>query len=80
MYPVVKDGFKQVAFSVPAKANENDLKIEVFVGADRLVDCNAAFMAGTMQAQTVEGFGAQMPKWTLYLAQTNKKKILLPKQ
>jgi ecotin len=57
MYPVAKEGFKQVVFSVPAKANENDFKIEVFVGADRVVDCNPLFMLGTIQAQTVEGYG-----------------------
>lgn len=57
MYPVAKAGYKQVYFQVPVSSNEKDLKVEFYVGVDKLVDCNNYFLNGTIKEETVEGWG-----------------------
>jgi ecotin len=57
MYPSVKEHFKQVYFQLPIEANENELKVELFVGKDQLVDCNNYFMNGNIKEEIVDGWG-----------------------
>lgn len=57
MYPSAKTGYKQVSFQVPISSNEKDLKVEFYVGMDKLVDCNNYFLNGTIKEETVEGWG-----------------------
>lgn len=58
MFPKAKEGFRQLAISVPAKANENDFKIEFFVGKVVQVDkCNRHFILGNIEKKLLEGWG-----------------------
>ncbi len=66
MFPAPKEGFKQVYIKVPAKKNESDYKIEVFVGKTQMVDCNRHFMGGTIEEKNLEGWG-----YTYYVANTD---------
>jgi ecotin len=57
MFPKAKAGEKQVYIQVPIETNENDLKVEVFVGKTQLVDCNNYFMIGEIVSNNLEGWG-----------------------
>lgn len=57
MFPDAKPGYKQVYIKVPTKKNENNLKVEIFVGKTQMVDCNRHFMGGTIQTVNLEGWG-----------------------
>lgn len=57
MFPKAKEGFKQVYIQLPIANNENDLKVEFFVGAEKMLDCNKHFMMGTVKTQDLQGWG-----------------------
>ena len=57
MFPKAKEGFQQVYIKVPTAKNENDLKVEVFVGKNQLVDCNQHRMGGKIVEKDLEGWG-----------------------
>lgn len=57
MFPKAKEGYKQVYIQLPIEMNENDLKVEYFVGADRMVDCNQQSIMGSIKKKDVEGWG-----------------------
>ncbi len=57
MFPRAKEGFKQVYIQLPVAKNENDLKVEFFVGAEKMLDCNRHFMMGEVKTQDLQGWG-----------------------
>lgn len=57
MFPKAKEGFKQVYIQLPVAKNENDLKVEFFVGADKMLDCNKHFLMGNVKSQDLQGWG-----------------------
>lgn len=57
MFPKAKEGFKQVYIHLPVAKNENDLKVEFFVGAEKLLDCNKHFLMGKINTQDLQGWG-----------------------
>nr|WP_315033956.1 serine protease inhibitor ecotin [uncultured Chryseobacterium sp.] len=57
MFPKAKDGYKQVYIQLPVAKNENDLKVEVFAGAEKMLDCNNYFLMGEMKSQDLQGWG-----------------------
>ncbi|RZJ51191.1 MAG: ecotin [Chryseobacterium sp.] len=57
MFPKAKDGFRQVYIQLPVAKNENDLKVEFFVGAEKLLDCNKHFLMGKVITQDLQGWG-----------------------
>lgn len=57
MFPKAKEGYKQVYIQLPVAKNESDLKVEVFVGAEKMLDCNKYFMVGEMKDQDLQGWG-----------------------
>ena len=57
MYPKPQDGYKQIVIQVPAKANENDYSVEIYIGKNELLDCNRHFMMGEVTKKSVDGFG-----------------------
>ncbi|MFC5872056.1 ecotin [Chryseobacterium arachidis] len=57
MFPKAKEGFKQVYIQLPIAKNENDLKVEFFVGAEKMLDCNKHFLIGKINTQDLQGWG-----------------------
>ncbi|WP_418124199.1 ecotin family protein [Chryseobacterium sp. PTM-20240506] len=57
MFPKAKDGYKQVYIQLPVAKNEKDLKVEYFVGKEKMVDCNNYFMMGSVKSQDLQGWG-----------------------
>lgn len=57
MFPKAKEGYKQVYVQLPIAKNENDLKVEFFVGAEKMLDCNKHFMMGNVKTQDLQGWG-----------------------
>ncbi|WP_326984191.1 ecotin family protein [Chryseobacterium sp. MYb264] len=57
MFPKAKEGYKQVYVQLPIAKNENDLKVEFFVGAEKMLDCNKHFMMGEVKTQDLQGWG-----------------------
>lgn len=57
MFPKAKDGYKQVYIQLPIAKNENDLKVEVFVGTEKALDCNNYSLMGEMKTQDLQGWG-----------------------
>ncbi|MBB6370500.1 serine protease inhibitor ecotin [Chryseobacterium shigense] len=57
MFPKAKDGFKQVYIQLPVAKNESDLKVEFFVGAEKMLDCNKYFLMGDVKTQDLQGWG-----------------------
>jgi ecotin len=57
MFPKAPVGYKQVYIQVPTQKNENDFKVEVYVGKNQLVDCNKHFLTGEMKEENLDGWG-----------------------
>ncbi|MFZ4929339.1 serine protease inhibitor ecotin [Chryseobacterium sp. Mn2064] len=57
MFPKAKDGYKQVYIQLPIEKNEKDLKVELFVGMEKMLDCNNYFLMGDMKTKDLEGWG-----------------------
>jgi ecotin len=57
MFPKAKEGYKQVYVQLPVAKNENDLKVEVFVGVEKMLDCNNYSLMGEMKSQDLQGWG-----------------------
>lgn len=57
MFPKAKEGYKQVYIQLPVAKNENDLKVEFFVGVEKLLDCNNHFLMGKVATQDLQGWG-----------------------
>lgn len=57
MFPKAKPGYKMLYIQVPATKQENNLKVEFFVGRNEQVDCNKYFLTGDIKEQNLEGWG-----------------------
>lgn len=57
MFPKAKEGFKQVYIQLPIAKNEKDLKVEFFVGIEKMLDCNNHFLIGKTNTQDLQGWG-----------------------
>ncbi|PWN72086.1 ecotin [Chryseobacterium phosphatilyticum] len=57
MFPKAKEGYKQVYIQLPIEKNERDLKVEVFAGIEKKLDCNNYFLMGSMKSQDLQGWG-----------------------
>jgi len=57
MFPKAKEGFKQVYIQLPVAKNERDLKVEFFVGVEKMLDCNKHFLIGKVNNQDLQGWG-----------------------
>lgn len=57
MFPKAKEGYKQVFIQLPIAKNENDLKVEFFVGTEKMLDCNKHFLVGKVTTQDLQGWG-----------------------
>lgn len=57
MYPKAKKNFKQMIVQLPIEKNEDNLKIELIIGTEKLVDCNYHSLIGKVTEEVVEGWG-----------------------
>lgn len=57
MFPKAKEGYKQVYIQLPIEKNENNLKVEFFVGVEKKLDCNNYFLIGELKEQDLKGWG-----------------------
>ncbi|WFB36279.1 ecotin family protein [Kiritimatiellota bacterium B12222] len=57
-YPPAEEGQVRHVIVVPYMANENDYKVEIFVGKTIVTDAaNAKRMGGSFETKTIEGWG-----------------------
>jgi ecotin len=68
-FPEAKSNEKQVYIQVPEMNNEENYKIEVFIGKNEMVDCNHYFMMGEVKEINLEGWG-----YTYYKVESNGQK------
>jgi ecotin len=68
-FPVAKSNEKQVYIQVPEMNQEENYKIEVFIGKNEMVDCNHYFMIGEVKEINLEGWG-----YTYYKVESNGQK------
>lgn len=57
MFPKAKEGYKQVFIQLPIAKNEDNLKVEFFVGLEKKLDCNNYFLIGELKNKDLEGWG-----------------------
>lgn len=66
MFPAASAGFTKQIITLPVAKNEDNLKVEIFVGKTIEVDCNRYFLSGTIKEQNLEGWG-----YTFYKVESN---------
>ena len=57
MYPKANDSLNRYVISLVKMDNENDLKVEIYVGKTMEVDCNTYLLSGSFIENTITGFG-----------------------
>lgn len=57
MFPEPTAGYKQVVIELPAKKNEQNLRVELFAGKNVQTDCNRHFMMGSINERELTGWG-----------------------
>lgn len=66
MFPAASTGFQKKVIQLPTSKNEDQLKVEIFVGKNIEVDCNRYFLSGSIVEQNLEGWG-----YTFYKVESN---------
>jgi ecotin len=56
MFPKAVNGYKQIVLNMPIIKNEQNYRVEVFIGSEQLVDCNNQILIGDINNQILEGF------------------------
>lgn len=56
-YPTASADQNRHVIRLPARTNEDDLKVELIVGKTQMVDCNSHRLGGTIETRTAEGWG-----------------------
>jgi ecotin len=57
IYPSARDGYKRVYINLPIEKNEDNLKVEIFVGKQINVDCNIHNLIGELSMKILDGYG-----------------------
>jgi ecotin len=57
MFPQAQEGFERYVIEVPALDNENDHKVELFIGQVMNVDCNNHILMGKVEKKILKGWG-----------------------
>jgi len=57
MFPQAKEGYVRYAIEVPKTENDYDHKLELFIGKNRMVDCNHQSYYGDIDEVTLKGWG-----------------------
>lgn len=56
-YPQAKPGMTRQVITLPARDDEQDLKVELLIGKTLEVDCNRQMLAATLKRETLSGWG-----------------------
>ena len=56
-YPAPSTDQTRHVIRLPARPNEDDLKLELIVGKTQMVDCNNQRLGGAIETRTAEGWG-----------------------
>lgn len=56
-YPTTLPGLHRHVIKLPTLANEADQQVELIIGKEEQVDCNATSLLGTLTTETVKGWG-----------------------
>jgi ecotin len=57
MFPIPKEGYERHVIEVPKQDNENDHKVEFFIGKVMSVDCNHHRLMGRLEKKNLQGWG-----------------------
>ncbi len=57
MFPKAKEGQIRYIIEVPKEKNEDNYKIELFVGKEIMADCNTHIFLGDVEKESLEGWG-----------------------
>lgn len=58
-FPEAKEGYKRNVINLPQRDREAQMKIEIYAGINKEVDCNSYGLTGTLEPKILEGFGYQ---------------------
>ncbi len=56
-YPEAMAGYTRYAIHLPVLPDENNARVEVFIGKEMSVDCNAHSLAATVKQEELKGWG-----------------------
>ena len=56
-FPPPSDGYQRMIVKLPPVTDEADRKVEIIVGKEHVVDCNATWFTGDLVADIVKGWG-----------------------
>ena len=56
-YPEAEKGFTRQVIHLPEEADESAFKLEILAGKTLQVDCNRQRLAGSLEEQTLDGWG-----------------------
>ncbi|WP_241572687.1 serine protease inhibitor ecotin [Rosenbergiella nectarea] len=56
-YPATLPGLHRHVIQLPVLTNEDDQQVELLIGKEEQVDCNATSLMGTLTSETVQGWG-----------------------
>lgn len=58
-YPAAKSGFVRSVIYLPELKDEQNAKVELLIGKEMVVDCNAHSLSGSVKQEELKGWGYQ---------------------
>ena len=56
-WPPAEAGYERMVFRLPVVDNENDHKLEIVIGQQRMIDCNLHHLSGNLETHSIDGWG-----------------------
>lgn len=77
-YPSTLPGLQRHVIQLPALPNEDDQQVELIIGKEEQVDCNATSLLGTLSTETVKGWGYDYYQVAIKPGRVSTKMACLP--